>query len=111
MVLGEEPFSTAWFQSPETRNNFLVRWVFAENELAVVDVLNNLKVAEWMKTNVNIQFFGGKLILFDSACNGSRVDEKLEIEIENGRYEVETLHYAPNKQTSLILHRFISLIE
>lgn len=106
IVLGEEPFSTAWFQFAETKNSLLVRWVFAENESAVTDALANLQSAAWKKTGVKIQFSGDRLILFDSACNGSNINESLEIEIPKGWYAVETFHYKPNEKTSLILHRF-----
>jgi hypothetical protein len=69
-------------------------------------VLNNLQEADWQKTGVKMHFSNGKLILFDSACEGTNLDEKLQIELSKGWYEVETLLYEPDKQTSLILHRF-----
>ena len=31
VVLGEEPFSTTWWQPDENRNGLLVRWVYANN--------------------------------------------------------------------------------
>jgi hypothetical protein len=110
LVLGDDPCETAWFQFPEIQNGLLVRWIFAENEPAVIDALNNLQEADWQKTGVKMHLSNGKLILFDSACEGTNLDEKLQIEISKGWYEVETLLYEPNKQTSLILHRFFQLL-
>lgn len=111
IVLGEEPFSTAWLQLPNPHNSFLVRWVFAENEAAVIDALSELQETKWKKTGAKIQFSNGKLVLFDSACKGTNIDDNLQIEISKGQYEVETLNYEPNEQTSIILHRFSSSIE
>ncbi len=106
LVLGEEPLSTAWLPFTETKNGLLVRWMFAENESAVIDALNNLQSLTWQTTDIEINFSGDKLILFDSACSGSQIDEKIEIEISEGRYSAETAHHQPNKETSLIIHRF-----
>jgi hypothetical protein len=106
LVLGGEPMSTAWLPFTDTKNGLLIRWMFAENENAVIDAVNNLQSVTWQKTGIKIDFSGDRLILFDSACVGNQVDEKLEIEISEGRYSVETAHHQPNKETSLILHRF-----
>lgn len=103
LVLGGEPFQTAWLQFPET---IMVCWDHAENETAVVEALSNLPSGNWEDTEVEIQFSGGKLILFDSAFDENEIDESLEIEVPKGKYKVQTFHYVPNKQTSMILHRF-----
>ena len=108
IVLGEEPFSTAWWPSTKLGEGVLVRWVYAENEAAVIRALDNLPNAAWLRTNVEVQVSNGKLILFDAACSGSNIDEQLEIEIPKGCYVAETLHYQPDEQTSLILHRFVA---
>jgi hypothetical protein len=85
-----------------------VRWVYAENEAAVTHALENLPNAAWQRTEVEFQVSNGRLILFDAACSGSNIDERLEIEIPKGCYVAETMHYQPDEQTSLILHRFVA---
>ena len=109
IVLGEEPFSTAWWPSAELGNGFLVRWVFAGNEAAVTHALKDLSNTAWRRLGVGFQVSNGKLILFDAACSGSDIDERLVIEIPKGWYAAETLHYEPDEQTSLILHRFVAV--
>jgi hypothetical protein len=109
IVLGDEPFLTAWSQLPDPQKSFLIRWVFAENEAAVIEALTNLQELKWENTEVEIKLSGDKLVLFDAACDGSQIDDRLEIEIPKGSYTVETFHYKPNNQTSLILHRFNSV--
>ena len=109
VVLGEEPFSTTWWQSERSLNGCLVRWGFAENEMKVREVLSSLLVAQhWRATDIKLEILNGELILFDSACSGTAVDDSLTITIPPGAYTVETLHYNPNDELSLILHRFVA---
>jgi hypothetical protein len=106
IVLGDEPLSTTWWTSTNKKQSFLVRWDCAENETAVIESLKYLPEISWQKTDVEFQVKEGKLILFDSACSGSNIDDCLRIEISKARYAIEMLHYKPDNQTSLILYRF-----
>lgn len=108
IVLGDEPFSTARWPSPDLDHSLLVRWVFAENEAAITQALENLPDKAWQRTDVEFWVSNDKLILFDAACSGNDIDERLVIEIPEGWYAAETMHYQPNEQTSLILHRFVA---
>lgn len=108
VILGEEPLSTTWWQSPHLLNSFLVRWVCAENEERVRAALSSLpRDIRCEATEVKLEAFNGELILFDSACCGTDIDDYLTIEIPRGRYAIETLHFEPNHELSLILHRFV----
>lgn len=106
LVLGDDPCQTTWFQFPEIQNGLLVRWIFAEN----AESNNiNLPFEKCIFTPVFCQSVSCKLLnasITEDSCEGTNVDEKLRIEMSKGWYEVETLLYEPNKQTSLILHRF-----
>lgn len=107
LILGEEPFSTTWWQSEDLLNSFLVRWVCAEDEAKVRAVLSSLSSGnQWQPTDVRI-LVDSELILFDSSCPGTDIDDYLTIKIAAGRYTVETLYYSPNDELSLILHRFV----
>lgn len=109
VVLGEEPLSTTWWPSGDLLSSFLVRWVFAEDEAPVREALRSLPIdIHWQPTNVRLEILDGELILFDSSCLGTAIDMYLTIEILPGRYNLETLHYNPNDELSLILHRFVS---
>jgi hypothetical protein len=109
IVLGEEPFSTAWWRLPKLGQGLLVRWVYAENDIAVVRALEDLPNAAWLRTDIEFHVSNGKLILFDATCSGSDIDERLEIEIPKGCYITETVHYQPDERTSLILYRFVAI--
>lgn len=108
IVLGEEPFPTAWWSLARLGEGLLVRWVYAENETAVIHALEDLPDATWLRTDVEFQVSNGMLILFDAACSGSDIGERLEIEIPKGCYVTETSHYQPDEQTSVIIHRFVA---
>jgi len=108
VVLGEEPFSTTWWQSEGLLSSFLVRWVYAEDEAQVHDALSSIRVANhWEATDVAIEVVTSRLVLFDSSCPGIDTGSHLTLEIPPGRYSIETLHYNSNDETSLILHRFV----
>jgi len=108
IVLGEEPFSTTWWWSEELRNGFIVRWVYAEDETRVRAALKSVPSDNWQATDVRLEILNGELILFDSACSGTSSDSFLTIEMSPGSYAVETLHYRPNDDLFLILHRFVA---
>ena len=110
LVFGEVPHSTAWLNLSGKNDGIIVRWEFGENESEVIEALSNLPDVEWEDTGVEIEFSDDKLILFDSAFDGTQIDESLEIKMPEGKYKVQTFHYAPNKQTSLILHRFQAIV-
>lgn len=111
VVLGEEPYSTTWWQSRESDRGLLVRWVCAEDEGQVIDALTALSNGDWERTGVELKNASGRLLLFDSASPGFDIDTFLLIELPKGSYQVETLHYNPDLQTSLILHRFVSKVQ
>lgn len=108
LVLGEEPFATSWWPSDRIARSLLVRWVCAEDEAQVRAALNSLPFdIPWQSSDVNFEIYNGQLTLFDSACLGTAIDTFLTIEIPPGFYAVETLHYGPSGELSLILHRFV----
>jgi hypothetical protein len=108
VVFGEQPYSTAWWRSNELGSSYLVRWVFAENEDEIIKALGTLSINSWERNDVKIEVASEKLVLFDSAFPGYDIDTSISIQIPTGNYIVETLHYTPNAETSLILHRFVA---
>ena len=106
IVLGDEPLMTVWY-SPEPNTGLIVRWVYAENEASVIASLANRQNVEWEKTELKVQLWDGELVLFDAACEGIDLPDKIKIEISAGDYQIETCHYKPNAETYLLLHRFV----
>lgn len=108
IVLGEQPYATTWWRCNDVPSGMLVRWVSAESEEAVIEALRVLSNVAWERTGVELKLATGNLALFDSAFPGNEIDVSLSIEIPAGIYFAETLHYSPNDEISLILHRFIT---
>ncbi len=107
VLLGEEPYSTSWWQSRELDYGLIVRWVYAENEAAVIQALTSLSNRDWERTDVECEVTEGKLWLFDSAVPGNSIEDSILVRIPKGSYVAETLHYNPTSDTSLILHRLV----
>ena len=107
VVLGEQPFSSTWWQDRELDHGMIVRWICAENEAPVIQALTNLSASNWQRTDVVLEVTKGSLLLFDSASPGNDIETFILIQFPKGTYIAETLHYEPNQDTCLILHRFI----
>jgi hypothetical protein len=107
VVLGEEPFSTTWWQPDENRAGLLVRWVYADNEAEVLEAVRSVSTNKWLTMDIEIEMGAGDLVLFDSASAGSAIDSSITIRLTPGTYRAQTLHYNPNENISLILHQFI----
>ena len=107
LVLGEEPFSTTWWNCQQLGQGLLVRWVYAESEARVLDLLESLPSDYSPTKEVEFEVLDGTLILFDAACPGKTIDNSLMIKMCQGRYLIQTVHHNPDDETSLILHRFV----
>lgn len=107
VVFGEQPYSTTWWQCPGLDFGLIVRWVCAENEAAVHQAMTKLSNRNWERTEVGFEVRTGRLLLFDSAAPGDNIETFILIQLPKGRYAAETMHYEPDTDTALVLHRFV----
>lgn len=106
LVLGDEPLSTAWWPLTDQRGGMLVRWVYAESDEDVVRALRSLSGELFPSTALSFSVDDGMLVLFDSAMPGREIaTATLDIRLSPGRYKIATARYAPDSETSLVLHR------
>lgn len=107
LVLGEIPLSTAYLAD----HRVLVRWCYAERKEDVADIiLTGIPTAEWVEGPV-IRI-PGELLMFDAAYPGSTVEESTDyivLDLDAGRFRVDTASIEPDEQTSFRVHRFIEL--
>ena len=107
LVLGDEPLSTAYL--PEYR--VLVRWCYAESEEGVADIIRvGLPTAPWEEGPVLST--SGELVMFDAAYFGTEVGtltDSTTLELEAGRYRVDSASVEPDRLTSFRVHRFVEL--
>jgi hypothetical protein len=108
IVLADEPLATTWIPFPAGTGGMLVRWMFAQNEAALLNSLESLPDSVFRSENVHFLVDKPPLVLFDSALPGHSVigsGEYLIVAIDPGKYSIETAIYSPNERTGSILHR------
>jgi Immunity protein 21 len=105
LVLGDEPFQTAWWLDQHWRG-MLVRWRWAEDEASAIQALSRIPDPVWEETGLVFTSSGSPLYLFDSACPGDELLDHLSIDLSQGSYSIATGILQPDRQTSLLLHRF-----
>ncbi|MCX4649468.1 MULTISPECIES: Imm21 family immunity protein [unclassified Streptomyces] len=107
LVFGDEPMSTTVL--PE--HGVIARWCYAETEEGVADLItDSLAATEWidgpeMRTT-------GPLVIFDSAYLGTEVGtltEGITLDLDAGRYRVESTVIEPDSKTRFLLNRFVPL--
>jgi len=110
LVLGDEPNQTAWLPAESSGAGTLVRWVFASSESDSIQQARALPDDAFQITGLEFVTEHPTHVLFDSALPGSRYQEGgfLKIVLAPGRYAVSTAVYAPDAETSMILHRVCS---
>lgn len=107
VLFGEQPYSTTWWESRDLGYGIIVRWVCGEDMASVINTLTKFSNSNWEKTDVEFEVTKGRLVLFDSAFPGTKIETFILVQMPQGSYVGETLHYNPDKDTSLILHRFV----
>ena len=86
-----------------------MRQVYAENEAAVIAALARSPNIKWEETGVEVRLQDDKLVLLDAACEGRDLPYRIDIDWPAGCYRIQTCHYKPDRETYLILHRFVRI--
>src|SRR5260221_7899824 len=114
LVLGDEPRTIAWQPSAtagesaeDDTSGVLIRWVYANSEAEVMEALTHVPETAWRDDGLLLSVGREPLYLLDAAYVGSELegDDHLTIHLPPGRYSIATAEYAPDSQTSLLLHR------
>ena len=108
LILNDEPLQTAWCQLNDTCHGYLVRWVYAESESAVVAFLEHLPNSTFSLSTTFFLPTAKTCLLFDSALTGDalRENDYLSIDFSLVKYEVVTEQFQPDSKTSLLVHKF-----
>lgn len=105
LVLGDEPMQTSWLPLSEQLGGVLVRWQWAPDEKHVNEAMTDLSRLAWEPPTHTFRVSDKVLLLFDAACSGNDPGDALNIDLLPGQYSIESTHYEPDEETSLILHR------
>ena len=115
LVLGNEPFATAWWPAQAGNGGMLVCRGYGEDDLEerINEVLMAVPADFGEDLGLRFSVPGGPLYLFDSAYSGCDVGTRTayrEIQLGAGVYSLTSGFYRPDDSTSLLLHR-CSLID
>ncbi len=115
LVLGGEPFATAWWPGRAGKEGFLVRREYGDDDLEarISEVLMAVPNDFGERQELSFLVPGGSLYLFDSAYPGRDVGTRTsyrEVQLAPGLYSLTSGSYRPDDRTSLLLHR-CSLID
>jgi len=102
LVIGGEPLPTTWLANDE--GGMLVRWRYGAED-SVLQRMSEVTRAEFDEHALH-HTVGGAVVLFDAAFPGHEIlTPMLRIDLRPGDYEVRIAEWAPDDQTSLVLHR------
>ena len=106
LVLGDEPFSTAWV--PEHNGGLLVRWVYADSEKAIIDSIRSNSLSPTLMPN-GVSFpAAGPCRLFDAAEPGAHIlGHSLDLDLVGGQYAVTSAMVSPSRDLRLLVHRLL----
>ncbi|WP_394846644.1 immunity 21 family protein [Pendulispora brunnea] len=104
VVLGDEPNRTAWF----SKSSALVRWIWADNETALLGALSILDKASFVDTQLAVTVRGsGQWCLFDSAEAGSQVRGASDLVVlARGNYRIFSCQIDIGSSARILVHRF-----
>lgn len=111
LVLGDEPFQTAWIPLDNRGRGTLVRWIHADSEDAVVSAMSRVPDEVFQSSGLIYPSDGSRMSVFDSALSGRSLAESevLKLDLPRGHYDILTSTFRPDENTAILLHRLIML--
>jgi Immunity protein 21 len=112
IVLGDAPHAMTFHEDVDTDDIFVLRWVVAPNEQAIVDALPALSRREsWELSVGEWPVLGGALYLIDSVdCGTGLTYPHLSIPLMEGWYRLSTAEWQPSTGTELVVHRISRVV-
>jgi hypothetical protein len=109
LVLGDDPFPTAFMPAPALGGGYFLRWLWGDDEEDAVSAVHRLRPEDWTAEDLVFDAGDGRLSLFDSVHPGESAPRRLDIRMGPGRYAVATANVQPHPNLCLMVHRFIPL--
>ncbi len=109
VVLGDDPFPTAFLPAPMVGGGYLLRWLWGEDEEDAVEALHRIRPEDWTSEELIFDAGDGRLTLLDSLHPGSEAPQHIDIELGPGRYAIATANVQPDENLCLMVHRLIPL--
>ncbi len=102
LVMGDEPLRTLVAHSDD--HTLIVRWRWATSEQNALNEIQSIRFPSTYEEQLDVNWPSGALTIFDSATQYSET-EAINLKIHPGKNTIQTFTYAPNSETSLLIHK------
>ncbi|MEU8761065.1 Imm21 family immunity protein [Streptomyces sp. NPDC048659] len=104
LTLGGEPLPVAWLAEELT----FARWCYADDDTGLVRAVRGAAAAGGWEDGLSLEL-GGRYVLTDASYEADRMlgSEVLRVELDPGRYRVQSLVVEPDPDTQFMLERLV----
>ena len=108
LVLGDDPFPTAFLRAPTFGGGYIVRMLWGDDMKAAVGAVFRVGAAQWTTEPVCFDAGPGRLTLFDASEAGPRASQRIDVELCPGRHALASADYKV-RDMCLLIHRLVPL--
>lgn len=109
LVLGDDPFPTAFLAAPTFGGGFLIRLLWGDDTERSIGAVQALDPGDWSAESLSFDAGDGSLVLFDAASAGAAILHRVEIPLGPGRYAIDSANVQPDESLCLLVHRLVPL--
>ena len=108
LVLGDDPFPTAYIGAPAFGGGYIVRMLWGEDMVEATRSVHRLMPEAW--TTEPLVFDAGRdgLVLFDAVHPGEQAPHRIEVPLGPGRYAIASADWEDDTMC-LLIHRLVPL--
>lgn len=109
LVLGDDPFPTAFVRAPSFGGGYLVRMLWGDDLDKASLAAHRLAPAAWSPEPLLFDAGEGDLVLFDAAQPGEHAQPRVEVGLGPGRYSVASADWEDDEMC-LLIHRLVPIV-
>ena len=109
LVLGDDPFPTAFLKAPSFGGGYLIRMLWGDSEEEALAAVHDVGASEWTAEGVVFDAEDGVCTMFDAVYAGDAVPTQSRFRLPPGRYAVETADVQPDESMCLLVHRLVPI--
>ena len=108
LVLGDDPFPTAFFAAPTFGGAYIVRMLWGEDLEKATRAVHAIPRSSWTTEQLLFDGGSGALVLFDAAHPGPQAPHRISVPLGPGRYAVASADWEDGTM-GLLVHRLVPL--
>lgn len=109
LVLGDDPFPTAFLSAPSFGGGYLIRMLWGESEEAALAAVHDVPPGDWTTEGVVFDAEDGHCTMFDAVYAGDSTPTRTSFTLAPGRYAIETADVQPDESMCLLVHRLVPM--